>query len=298
MKIIAIVVTYNRIKLLQKCIECIKGQTYPINKIIIINNGSTDGSKEWLDRQKDIEVIHQQNVGGSGGFYTGLKIAYEEGADWIWAMDDDVNPTKSCLEILINNIRPEIGILCPSRYINDKLILGETYSFNLSNPFKNLKRPLTTSIISSYNNSIIEIQGMAFEGPLISKNVIETIGLPNKDLFIFWDDSDFSYRAYLKGFKICYIKHAILNKENLSQPSQIERTWKVPYSLRNEVYFCHTYAQNSFFKKLYTTKILLRYIIGFFKHKMKQDHYYKKNDLQMIFQSYHDGIKKKLGKYE
>lgn len=63
-RIIAVVVTFNRLQLLQRVILSLQKQSVTINKIIVVNNGSTDGTKEWLDGQSELHVIHQENVGG------------------------------------------------------------------------------------------------------------------------------------------------------------------------------------------------------------------------------------------
>ena len=73
MNIIAVVVTYNRKELLKRNITCLRANT-PVSSIVVVNNGSTDGTGEWLDDQKDLTVIHQENVGGSGGFYRGHSV--------------------------------------------------------------------------------------------------------------------------------------------------------------------------------------------------------------------------------
>ncbi len=96
MNIIAVVVTYNRMELLKRNIRCLQ-QNKPISSIVIVNNGSTDGTTEWLAAQEGLTVINQTNVGGAGGFYTGIQYAYQAGADWIWCMDDDVFPRADCL---------------------------------------------------------------------------------------------------------------------------------------------------------------------------------------------------------
>ena len=100
MNIIAVVVTYNRMELLKRNIRCLQ-QNKPISSIVIVNNGSTDGTTEWLAAQEGLTVINQTNVGGAGGFYTGIQYAYQAGADWIWCMDDDVFPRADCLEQLL-----------------------------------------------------------------------------------------------------------------------------------------------------------------------------------------------------
>ena len=100
MNIIAVVVTYNRLNLLKRNIGCLK-QNKPVSSIVVVNNGSTDGTTEWLKEQTDLIVIHQSNVGGAGGFCTGMEYAYRAGADWVWCMDDDVFPRADCLDELL-----------------------------------------------------------------------------------------------------------------------------------------------------------------------------------------------------
>lgn len=296
--IAAVVVTFNRITLLQKCIKALYNQTKKLDAIIVINNNSTDGTKEWLDKQNDLIVIHQENVGGSGGFFRGIKEAYERGFDWIWTMDDDVNPTSTCLEKLCKYLdSPQVGILCPQRIKNGNIHIDEVLKFNLSNPFKALKRNLQLKDIQ--DDQPINIEGMAFEGPLISRNTIQKIGFPNKDLFIFWDDTDYAYRTTIAGLKVKYVPGAILQKEDLSQSSSNAsklRSWKVPYGLRNLIYFTHTYGKNSFFRNIYPRLILLRYCAGFISHRIKRDGYYGKGDFDIIIKAFHDGINNKLGK--
>ena len=58
-----------------------------------------------------------------------------------------------------------------------------------------------------------EITGTAFEGPFIRREVVEKIGLPNKDLFIFCDDTDYCLRTIRAGYKILYIPDALMDKE-------------------------------------------------------------------------------------
>lgn len=299
-KIAAIIVTYNRITLLKKCINALRIQTRKLDAIIVINNNSTDGTKEWLNEQNDLIVIHQENVGGSGGFYKGIKEAFDQGFDWIWAMDDDVNPTPTCLEELSTHLDlPKVGILCPQRVKNGSIHIDEVLKFNLSNPFKALKRNLRLSDIKD-NQQPIDIEGMAFEGPLISRKTIQQIGLPNKNLFIFWDDTEYAYRTILAGLKVKYVPHAILRKEDLSTSSNNIskfRSWKVPYGLRNLVYFTHTYGKNKLFRIIFPRLILLKYCIGFILHQIKRDGYYEKRDFTLILKSFNDGINNKLGKY-
>ena len=121
MNIYAVTVTFNRKELLKRTIDCLR-KNKPISKIVVVNNGSTDGTGEWLAKQDDLIVITQENVGGSGGFYTGIEYAYKAGADWIWCMDDDVFPRENCLEKLLEEAGdPSIGILAPRRLMEGEI---------------------------------------------------------------------------------------------------------------------------------------------------------------------------------
>ena len=100
-KVIAVVVTYNRKALLVECINALRAQSRPLDGILIVNNGSTDGTEEWLQQQTDIQFISQKNTGSSGGFSTGISWAYSNGYSWIWCMDDDGYPKQDALEKIL-----------------------------------------------------------------------------------------------------------------------------------------------------------------------------------------------------
>ena len=90
-KTVAIIaVTYNMLELLKEEINSLREQTYKDAQIIVVNNGSTDDTLSWLQQQQDIITITQKNLGGAGGFYTGMKYAAENGYKYCWVMDDDV----------------------------------------------------------------------------------------------------------------------------------------------------------------------------------------------------------------
>ena len=231
--IAAVVVTYNRLELLKRVITALKSQTVPVDKIIVVNNGATDGTKEWLDSQEFLITIHQENVGGAGGFYRGIKEAMTTETDWIWCMDDDVFPTSKCLEKLINHYTSEdrTGILCPKRLMDGRLFISETRKQNLSNPFKYIYEDCLKEELLN-NNETVEIEGMAFEGPLIRREVVESIGLPNKDLFILYDDTEYSYRAILAGYKVKVVSSAVMEKYNhqstlTKRDNLVKNKWKL-----------------------------------------------------------------------
>src|SRR6476620_9663361 len=89
----AVVVTYNRVDKLGRVLDSILAQSRPIDKLIVVDNASTDSTPALLSVYDDdprIEVLRlETNTGGAGGFSAGMERAYERGADWVWIMADD-----------------------------------------------------------------------------------------------------------------------------------------------------------------------------------------------------------------
>lgn len=298
-KITAVVVTYNRKSLLIRCVEYLRRQTIPLDNIIVIDNGCTDGTGSWLDMQTDLDIIHQENVGGSGGFYRGIQHAFENNYDWIWCMDDDVYPEIDCLEKLLQYNDKDTGILTPLRIQDNHVFLSEVIKFNLTNPFKSLHtHNLKEADLN--NKDFVYIEGIAFEGPLIKRKVVENIGLPNKDLFLLYDDSDYGYRAKLAGYNIKLITKAILQKElfidNSSIIEQRRKTkWKLYYHIRNTVYFNRKHGKNFMVQHIRPFFLLMQYLLFLSKNLLFNNKYDLK-DISSFFLAYLDGVIGRLGK--
>ena len=297
MKITAVVVTYNRINLLKRTVECLRANS-PVNEIVVVNNGSTDGTSEWLDSQIDITVIHQDNVGGSGGFYTGIDYAYNSGADWIWCMDDDVFPRANCMERLLEHIEePNIGILAPRRLIDGEIFCHDFTAYNLTNPFSSM---YSGRIDNSSVNDSIYIAGTAFEGLFIRREVVEKIGLPTRDLFIFCDDTDYCIRTLQAGYKILYVPDALMDKQKFfSNDDWAERNrkkkWKRFYQTRNSAYLNHHYGKNWGVKYLRGfINVFGSIATAFFTAPFSKAWSFK--DIPALWRAYCDGVNENLGK--
>ena len=84
-----VIVTFNRLEKLKKTLTCFKEQDLSPKYVLVVNNNSSDGTKEFLETWKKDDncqfkkmVIHEkENLGGSGGFHVGLEKAKEMDAD-------------------------------------------------------------------------------------------------------------------------------------------------------------------------------------------------------------------------
>ena len=300
MNIIAVVVTYNRLSLLKRTVAALRAQTRQLGEIIVVNNGSTDGTGEWLAAQTGLHVVEQGNEGGSGGFYAGIRKACEHGAEAVWCMDDDVFPQAECLERLLQAkaAYPETGILAPRRLQNGKIFCHDFTAYNLTNPFASMYRGKLAK------RSVTEptpVAGTAFEGPLIMRPVIDKIGLPNRDLFIFCDDTDYCLRAHLAGFGLLYVPDALMDKElffadDTWAEREQKKKWKRFYQIRNSTYLNHRYGRNFGVRYLRGLIGVSGYILtAALTAPFSKGWTYA--DIPRLWRAYRDGISERLGKY-
>ncbi|MBD5214588.1 MAG: glycosyltransferase [Bacteroidales bacterium] len=301
MKIIAVVVTFNRLPLLKRTIGCLQ-QAEALDKIVVVNNGSTDGTHEWLDETAKsvsrLHVIHNANTGGAGGFATGMKRAYDLGAERIWCMDDDVFPRKGCLDALIAASHyPEAGIIVPRRIVEGEIFTTEFEEFDLTHTFAK------TAIGHLKDRPVAEpteISGAAFEGLFIKREVVEAIGYPNADLFIFYDDTDYCLRTRLAGFKIIYAPEALIDKYKFfTDASWLERTkakrWKRFYQVRNGAWFHHHYGKTWGVRNLRSLNAMLGFMLPALVLGLTTSAY-KAGDAWRFIRAWRSGRRERLGR--
>ena len=191
----AVVVTYNRMDLLKLSLQKLKEQSHKLNKIIVVNNASTDGTNEYLRQlssQPDLDIINlEKNLGGAGGFYYGIKRAYEVGCDYVWIMDDDTIATKDALEKLIYAIevlaKKNVGFLSSNVLFKDE----SPCMMNIPNTVYRWNEFI--------REGIVEISHTSFVAMLIPAGVIKEVGLPIKEYFIWGDDGEYSTRILRAG---------------------------------------------------------------------------------------------------
>ena len=287
MKICCIVVTYNRLALLQECIASLRNQTYWLDEIIVVNNSGTDGTLNWLNSQKDITVITQENSGSAGGQYTGIKTAYEKGYDWIWCMDDDCIPEQDSLERLTKyfNQKEYFAISPVVKNKDGEISFDHRGNFNWKkiSPIR-LQIPLC---LSDYSTLHVEIDFTSFVGSVFNRLAIGKCGYPNQKFFLHHDDTEYSIRLNSFGKALLVTSSIINHKEDAKQTYSLKRRflWKVSYRMPFEKFWLSYYSNRNYFWllkehvsnkfifywiTLYRLFMLIRRIILYDDHKIKR----------------------------
>ena len=251
--VFAVIVTYNRQGWLRECLDAVLSQSFPPTAILVVNNASTDDTRQMLetdyaDRVTRLHMAH--NVGGGGGFYQGMTWAYENGADWLWLMDDDGIPAPNSLA----------AMMAPAN----------TVAFDVMNPLVVCRDDDTTlsfmiDIEGHGTKSVAAIRAHAagrkvladqinpFNGTLISRRTIEKVGYPRWEMFIWGDEVDYIHRLHQSGLRVATILDAIHRHPAEKRSSvdlgvfgsvHIAPPHRIGIATRNLGYFYRTHQQS------------------------------------------------------
>ena len=251
-KVLISVVTYNRINLLKRCIRSIEKQTYKFEKLLIVNNGSTDGTLNFL-KSNNIDFIQNEKTGSAKGWYSSLKYGFENNYDFVWLMDDDGYPDNKALEVLINKINLKKHACISSIVINEndhsKLVFPVPTTDHLQRPifqFINSKLSTINECISKSKNDLVPFAHL-FNGALINMKLASQIKNINLNLYHHGVELDYYYRLAKIGSMLTCCKalhfHPDINKR------KINNFWIYNY-VKNSILINKKYLNYSFLRNI------------------------------------------------
>ena len=295
MNIGVVIVTYNRLGKLQIALECFQRQTHLPSYIIVVDNASTDGTREYLDSwQKETEafrrvVIHMEhNTGGSGGFHEGLKHALHESAEWIWVSDDDAYPEEDALKIASDFLEH------PKADGPVAAICARVMSHGKPDPYHGrliVKRGISIREVfvpeEYYNRPYFEKNSFSYVGTVMNKRCLQQAGLPNKDYFIYFDDTEHGMRMHEYGRIYC-VPAMVVNHDTPPESSGLN--WKYYYAMRNmtDMYRKH-------FSGVWFMWFALKVRIKTFFNRLAG---HRNLELTILEAAFHDALSGKFGLHE
>lgn len=238
---ISVVVTYNRKQLLSECLEALINQSAPCD-ILIIDNASTDGTDIYVKElaasksHSSRQIFYHNtgsNIGGAGGFSLGVKMGYQKGYEYLWLMDDDCIPRHDALEVLLKMAaihENQFGFLAGKILYDD----GTPCTINL--PRQGVFRKKYFLEEKAYRCDLA-----CFTSVLFPRWVVEDVGLPIGDFFIWSDDWEYTRRISQKYSCYACMESIAVHKPKTKNSCSIvaedgERLSRYRYIYRNDVY--------------------------------------------------------------
>lgn len=227
MTIAAVVVTYNRVDLLSKCLQALEQQDLKPDEIIVIDNASTDETMTVVtDRFSSATYVHlKENLGGAGGFSVGVDIAIDRGHTWAWLMDDDGIPHQSALKYLV-----------AAKDESTAFVAAKVVDFDGRLNLGNMSRSVTDLDmiqLEAGTEDLIKVDSATFVGVLINLRFAMQTHLPLEDFFIWFDDEEYTKRLSKLG-RAWIVPKAIMTHP--MAPGSNPMGWKLYYYVRNRIW--------------------------------------------------------------
>lgn len=204
-KVSVIILNWNGREILDDCLKSWKKVRYLAKEIIVVNNGSTDDSAEFLKKNyKNVKVIEiKKNVWFAKANNIGLKHATGK---YILFLNNDTTVTPDFLKPLVDDLEKDkiLGAVQPKiRQMGDSDRLDSIGSFFTSTGFLYHYGYGQNEKEKKFNKrmEIFSAKGACF---LVRRSLIEKIGLFDEDFFAYFEESDFCHRIWLSGHTIIY----------------------------------------------------------------------------------------------
>ncbi len=230
-----IIPNFNGKQYLKDCLNSIKKQNFSLYEVIIIDNGSTDESVEYIkDNYDEFTLIqNRENLGFATAVNQGIKAS---NAEYVFLLNNDTELEVECVSKLLNCIDKDETIFAVSSKMiqnqNRNLIddAGDEYTIlgftqkvgnNRSTEFYQRKR---------------EIFSACAGAAIYRRNIFDIIGYFDENFFAYMEDLDISYRARIYGFKCVYCPEAVVYHHVSATSGSKYNTFKIRLAARNNVY--------------------------------------------------------------
>lgn len=299
-----IIVTYNRSKKLVQAVNSHLAQTIKPQKIIIVDNASTDGTNTLFESggvfYKNDNILYQplkSNIGGSGGFQVALEKALLTETDWVLFGDDDAYFDTDYVEKLYDkyvslNSSEKIGVLTGTikKFSTHDVELGSR------SKIRNIDYVLLTPLTEEEYKTDTNIDVFTFVGPMIKTKVIQNVGNIHSDYFIHYDDSEFSLRIKERGFRSINVADAVVYHDSEGAKQLPIRDWRLYYDIRNRSHMMILHGKaNKFFKTIAVVLLAMRTSKSVLIRKKPSNYHY---NIMAVICGLRDAITQRLGKNE
>tara|TARA_B100001287_G_C22684356_1_gene532408 strand:- start:1395 stop:2303 length:909 start_codon:yes stop_codon:yes gene_type:complete len=298
-KIGIVTITYNSEKVLVPFIDCIIKQTYSNFNLYVVDNNSSDNTYDLLSEIKDDRVVlikNQKNLGVAKGNNQGILKSIDDNCDQILLINNDVEFESKLLEkLILAQEKSNSSLVSPKiNYFSSKNKIWYAGSwFDKKRGFLPIHRGMGEIDCRQYDK-VEQVEYSPTCCCLITKKVFEDVGLMDEDYFVYFDDTDFSYRVLNDGrHKMIYYPfvkfyHKVGSLTNSFDKKQYRGDFFIKQNISNHIFFLKKIG--SLFAYTYIFWMFFRNNIRFFVNPR-----FKKNlsTLLLINKSYFVGLFKK-----
>lgn len=281
MRTVSIVIpNYNGKHFLKGCLKAVFAQNIEEQEVIVVDNGSSDGSLEYLEKFPEVRVIRlDRNYGFCRAVNEGIKAAESE---YVILLNNDTEVDKEFASELLKMIRSDENIFsCSSKMIqfHDRQHMDDAgdYYCALGWAYGRGKN----AWIGNYDEPA-EIFASCAGAAVYRKKMLESLGYFDERHFAYLEDIDIGYRARIFGYRNVYAPKALVYHVGSGSSGSVHNAFKVKLSSRNNLYMAY--------KNMPVLQIILNSPFLLLGHAVKWLYFTKKG----LGKEYKDGLKEGL----
>lgn len=236
-KVYIIILNWNGFEDTAQCLKSVMELEYDNYKIILVDNGSVDGSVEKFNLKfPEIKLIkNENNVGFASASNQGIKYAMEEGADYIWLLNNDTVVPRDVLSNLVAACAsPQIGLASPLIYYYDSPEIIQFCGSVIDWENKKIKRLENLEELAAIDvKDNLSLWGTAL---LIQRKVIDDVGYLSEKYFAYHEDEEYCLRVARAGYRSVVVPDARIFHKNSRSTGSNDAPMQVFLRSRN-LYF-------------------------------------------------------------
>ncbi|KWT95094.1 glycosyltransferase family 2 protein [Candidatus Magnetominusculus xianensis] len=283
-----IICNWNKKDYLLQCIDSVLNQTYRAIDVYVVDNASDDGSAGAVKDTygSTVKLIENEtNMGGSGGFNTGITAAMHSDYEFLHLLDNDTRAESDAIETLVDFMikHPEAAIAGSKLYYMDGTP-GTVQEFGAwldwQAAFIRPNRKNYSETAHGELNDDIEVDYVPACSLIVRTGAVKKTGLLDESYFLYWDDMDWAWRMKLNGYKIfAAAKSKVSHAMSISSKKNLLTTY---YFWRNRVRFFRKYGTTATIEALLDDCFTAIYTCTAFN---------KTNTKEIIYRAVIDGLK-------
>jgi len=265
-KVKVLILSYNGKDLLDDSISSYLANTYSNFEIIVIDNGSIDGTYEYVARNfPEVKIIRiEKNLGYSGGFNFGLNYAFIQlNADYVLVTNNDVKADKNVIKELVKIAKMEdrIGFVTGKVYYYDKPNILQTVG-KYEDPIRWNGNHIGHKETDNGQYDIIQERAFADDVfTLVSARLYNEVGGYDETFFLQSEEFEWQARAKKYGYKIMYTPNAkIWHKVSMTIGKR--SAIKEYYDARNPIIVILMHQTPDFFRKFFWNNFIRKMVRG------------------------------------
>jgi len=211
--IVVVILNTNRCADTLECLASLRQSSYPNVRTIVLDNHSTDGSVEAIQSAyPTVQIIRlTENQGYAGNNNVGIAAAIDQGAEWVFVLNEDTILHRDCLTFLTNvgEGSERIGIVGPMVYHHDEPQVIQSAGGQL-NRYWNGSHYGQNEPDQGQFAYPRQVQWISGCGILVHRAVVEQVGMLDPRFFYYWEETEWCVRASKAGWQIVHVPQAKL----------------------------------------------------------------------------------------